>query len=373
MKRIQLVHGDCISVMQKIPDNSIDCVVTDPPYNFNFMGHAWDRFNSPQEFMKFSRKWATEALRILKPGGHLISFCSTKMYHWMAVGIELAGFIVKDMISWLHSSGMPKSYDIAQAIEKTLTTGVARRKDRNLGVGRRYMFSQSLSNEVKDTGGKIPLTQPGSKQWEDYGTGLKPMQEPTILAQKPLSEKNYALNVLKHGVGGLNIGDTRVPLLEKDKVNLRIVNRNSNDTNKLNNYKWGFSKNEKVSLLNPKGKFTGNVIHDGSALVLDHLNKNVNDAASYFYCSKPRKKEKTVNSAIKNFHDTVKPVTLMEYLITLICPPNGLVLDPFMGSGTTAIACINKKFRFIGIEKEKKYANLAQNRVVAHVKMLKQV
>lgn len=328
MSRIRLVHGDCLSVLKKIPDNSVDSVVTDPPYAYEggLKAHQWDNFKSPQEFMRFCRAWGREAFRVLKPGGYVVSFCGNKTYHWMAVALELSGFTTRNMISWIYGQSMNKGYDLAQSIEKLLTSGAARRADRNLGVGRRQDFSFNFDKSTRNTGGKIPLTTPEAQKWEGWNTDIKTMQEPIYLGQKPLSEKNFAANVLRHGVGGVNIDPCRI---------------------------------------SEQRRFPGNVIHDGSPAVLSRFSeldtaKRKDGAAQFFYCAKPNQKER---KSVGNVHPTIKPTDLMRYLTRLVTPKNGLVLDPFTGSGTTAVACVLEGFRFIGIEKEKPYLQIASRRL----------
>lgn len=316
MTRIRLVHGDCLAVLRKIPSNSVDAVVTDPPYAYagGLKAHQWDNFSSPQAFMRFCRLWGREIFRVLKPGGYVLSFCGNKTYHWMAVALELSGFQSRNMISWIYGQAMNKGYDLGQSIEKLQTTGAARRADRNLGQGRRNDFSHNLGAGVRDTGGKVGLTTEDAKRWEGWNTDIKTMQEPIYMGQKPLSEPNFASNVLKWGTGGVNVGAT-------------MVHRD-------------------------KGKPTqpGNVIHDGAAIP--------HKVAKFFYASKVGAADRKSNS-----HPSIKPTDLMQYLVRLVTPKNGLVLDPFTGSGTTAVACVLEGFRFIGIEKEKPYLQIAGHRI----------
>ena len=244
------------------------------------------------------------ALQVLKPGGHLLAFGGSRKYHRMAVAIEDAGFEIRDQLMWLYGSGFPKSLNIGKAIDK----------------------KNGVQGEMNE--------------YEGWGTALKPAHEPIVMARKPLSEKSIADNVLKHGTGGINIDDCRVGVTPTI------------------NY----------------GRFPANVMHDGSDEVLESFPVAKESPARFFYCPKVSTKEREMgldsatSSTKKNTHPTVKPIALMEYLCTLITPKNGIVLDPFMGSGSTGIGATNLGFKFIGIELEPEYYEIAKARIEYYTK-----
>jgi DNA modification methylase len=353
-----LYHGDCLEVMRTLPDFSVDAVVTDPPYGLSFMGKKWD-YDVPSVEV-----WA-ECLRVLKPGGHLLAFAGTRTQHRMAVRIEDAGFEIRDMIAWVYGSGFPKSHNL------------------------------------KD-------------DWQGWGTALKPALEPITVARKPLIG-TVAENVLAHGTGALNVdgcrGGTDEPL-----------GRLNNSTSMFNH------KNTTPLVDNSRGlgRWPANLIHDGSEEVVGmfpHQNgvvgarreggdksifsggghvqaerqrivggtKDSGSAARFFYCAKASKADRdegceglgsrfapTMGNGIggkehdpktatpkRNHHPTVKPTTLMQYLCRLVTPPNGVVLDPFMGSGSTGKAARLEGANFIGIEREHDYLKIAHARIEA--------
>lgn len=370
----QLLLGDCLEILPTLADESVDSIVTDPPYGWRFMGKAWDDFDikkmakdakgknericadgvtrQPREkpaeaagkydmtltgnqaFQKFTEDWARQAFRVLKPGGHMLVFCGPRTYHRMAAGVEDAGFEIRDQLQWLFGSGFPKSLNIEKA-----------------GAG---------------------------EKWSGWGTALKPANEPICLARKPLSEKTVAANVLKHGTGGLNIDGTRI---EGVKPLLKNISHGEG--------MFGLGSRSRSETTN-EGRFPSNVIFDEAAAeVLDEQSgilksgamKNIksdtlgfhgggsgaewnHDASSggasrFFYVAKASKSDRGNG----NTHPTVKPIKLMEYLIKLVTPPGGTVLDPFAGSGTTGIAAANLGFDFIGIELNAEYFKIAETRV----------
>lgn len=369
----QTLIGDCIESMRTLPDCSVDAVVTDPPYGIRFMGKAWDgadiearhgdrraaashapsagpngghksiaaeagKYDLAPEamraFQEFSRAWAAEAMRVLKPGGHLLSFASPRTYHRMTSGIEDAGFEIRDQIMWIFGSGFPKS-----------------------------------SNQSGD--------------WAGWGTALKPAHEPICVARKPLVG-TVAANVLQYGTGALNIDGCRVPTEESTA-------RMQRSTTKA----WeGGAFSGEVATGGALGRWPANLIHDGSDEVLaafpdakgqqGDLNETgrprpssgrfgdmapprahaarvetEKSASRFFYCAKASKSERGEG----NTHPTVKPIALMRYLCRLVTPPGSLVLDPFMGSGSTGKACMREGFRFIGCELDPAYMEIARARI----------
>jgi DNA modification methylase len=443
MTKVTLLKGDCLQKLKELEDNSVDSVVTDPPYGLEFMGKEWDSFktgriakykeggsidleaiesrkgkggagpsytkraakrcrtcgkqewsgspckcdtpdfeidNSTQlTFQEFSEAWARECYRVLKPGGHLLAFAGSRMYHRLAVGVEDAGFEIRDQIMWIYGSGFPKSHNI------------------------------------------------GNKLGEEYkgiGTALKPAHEPIVMARKPF-KGNVANNVLEWGTGGINVDGCRIETTDNlngggyggNNVGVATYalgdGRKTLPTNKLT----------KDDYTQPEGRFPANIIFDEEAgKILDeqsgitsqgHWPKGKTKgfgefgggessyegvgpkdsikggASRFFYCPKASKKDRdegmTTEAKIikgrdegqdsrsvaykarpierQNIHPTVKPTDLMAYLIRLITPKGGLVLDPFMGSGSTGKAAVREGMDFIGIEREEEYMEIAKSRI----------
>jgi DNA modification methylase len=376
MTDIKLYRGDCLDVMKLMSDNSVDSVVTDPPYELGFMGKKWDSSG-----ISYSVDMWREVLRVLKPGGHLLSFGGTRTYHRMACAIEDSGFEIRDQIQWIYGSGFPKSYNIGK----------------------------------------------NCKGWDGWGSALKPANEPICLARKPLSEKTIVENVLKWGTGGINIDGCR--LVTIDNLNGGAYSKGQYDTDgKV--LELGLRRQE-GNYKQPSGRFPANVIIDEatgkmideqsgeSKSIENHANNNPTDsegkiygiatyknfhksgahyggrggASRFFYSAKASQNDRNeggeemelcksymVENGSKtsgqpngvrhvrktmqrNNHPTVKPTTLMRYLCRLITPPDGIILDPFMGSGSTGKATILEGFNFIGIEKDEKYFTIAEKRI----------
>ena len=369
---VQIEVGDCLEVLRTLGAESVDSVVTDPPYGLRFMGKRWD-YDVPGTDV-----WA-ECLRVLKPGGHLLAFAGTRTQHRMAVRIEDAGFEIRDMIAWVYGSGFPKSHN---------------------------------------------------GEWG--GTALKPALEPITVARKPVLgtvEQNWRA----YGVGALNIGACRVETSENLGGGAYAKNATARGTLWGADAGNSWVRGAAGEFVQPEGRWPANLIHDGSDEVLalfpdsaGQLAKastsdtpragqntfgamkrgsngqeprgDAGSAARFFYCAKASKKERDAGLAeapdavlarscqaqaesargntvaessggfnkarvVKNNHPTVKPVALMAYLCRLVTPPGGLVLDPFMGSGSTGKAAVLEGFRFIGIEREAEYAEIARARI----------
>ena len=344
-EKLNLINSDCIIAMREMPDNSVDSIVTDPPYELGFMGKSWDSTG-----IAFNVEVWREALRVLKPGGHLLAFSGSRTYHRMAVAIEDAGFGIRDQIMWVYGSGFPKSHNISKAIDKA--AGAER---------------------------------PEAQQWQGWGTALKPAHEPIVLARKPLIG-TVAQNVLTFGTGGLNIDGSRVGRANGDgsSAGKRTATFGTQETESGGDGSGGWEQNT-------AGRFPANFIHDGS----DEVNGLLGESARFFYCAKASKRDrneglegfevkskvfngqssspagnaegsvedKFSTSPSANHHPTVKPTDLMRYLVRLITPPNGIVLDPFMGSGSTGKACAYEGFNFIGIDMSAEYVEIAKARI----------
>ena len=375
-----LYNGDCLEVLKGLPDNCVTSIVTDPPYGISFMGKKWDYQIPNVEIWK-------ECLRVLKPGGHALVACGTRTQHRMAVNLEDAGFELRDIIGWVYGSGFPKSLNIGKAIDKL------QGNEREI-VGKTVKCPPGLNKGLtigKGWAGEFPDTK-GNSKWEGYGTALKPSMELWTLCRKPLSEKTIAANVLKWGTGGLNIDGCRV-VINPEVDDKRLGGKGSWSSDKMakNVYEGGYV-GERVGS-SEQGRFPANLIHDGSKQVMQlfpdtrnrgHFPKNSGgigtdsgiygkgvgkdqeeiwmdngSAARFFYCAKASRSERGKG----NNHPTVKPLKLIEYLCKLITPPSGVCLDPFLGSGTTAIACEKLGYNWIGIEINEEYCNISKHRI----------
>ena len=379
MSKVELLQGDCLERMKELDDNSVDSIVTDPPYGLSFMGKHWDKGVPSAEI------WA-EALRVLKPGGHLLAFAGTRTQHRMAVNIEDAGFEIRDMIAWVYGSGFPKSHDVSKAIDKAAGAEreVAGRKANyhsegkrsGTGVSQHGVQDGSFSNPDLAAMITAPATE-AAKQWDGWGTALKPALEPITVARKPF-KGTVAANVLENGTGAINIDGCRV---------------GTEDVLSIGSGTMGFhgADGKNPGCQHDNGRWPANLIHDGSDDVVElfpvtgpssgspRVNKNsssigtfktadrvtagVSDsggsAARFFYCAKASKKDRGED----NKHPTVKPTDLMRYLCRLVTPPDGIVLDPFMGSGSTGKAAMLEGFRFVGIELESESFEIASSRI----------
>lgn len=373
MNTNQIINADNVETLRGFPDDCIDSIVTDPPYGLAFMGKRWD-YDVPSVEL-----WQ-ECLRVLKPGGHLLAFAGTRTQHRMAVRIEDAGFEIRDMIAWVYGSGFPKSLDVSKAIDKA--AGAEREV-----VGKHVQSMQTRKPAVtygdeKSLGWQHDITAPATeaaKQWQGFGTALKPALEPITVARKPLCG-TVAENVLQHGTGALNVDGCRVGTTRQVPASL--------STNKSPNGFGPASIGTERDLDQNIGRWPANLIHDGSDEVTELFPETApaksgglsgadpgmwagkslwqrgghddagGSAARFFYCAKADASERR-NSK----HPTVKPVALMRYLVRLVTPVGGIVLDPFGGSGSTAEAARLESCRYILIEREAEYCRDAAERL----------
>lgn len=399
----EVVCADCLEAMREMPEGSVDAIVTDPPYGLGFMGVAWDTFNDGREGghrtdatfdqvggnhhptcaadqartrksenVKFQGRMApifAEALRVAKPGAHLLCFGGTRTFHRMACAIEDAGWEIRDTIMWTFGSGFPKSMNVGKALAKA----------------------------GHDT-----------SAWDGFGTCLKPAWEPIIVARKPL-DGTVAHNVMAHGTGALNIDACRVPIAADDETHAK--NPHTRSKGKDSGI-YGTYNAAEADWDATKGRFPANIVHDGSDEVVAlfpqtgrssggnrHTRGNAGEeqtgvygryikhrhdgergvynafsegddtvtigfddsgsAARFFYCAKASKKERGEG----NNHPTIKPLALMEWLVKLVTREGQLVLDPFAGSGTTLLACRKLGRRFVGIEREPEYVEIIERRL----------
>ena len=336
----QLHLGDCLDVLATLPDNSVDSIVTDPPYGLSFMGKKWD-YDVPSVAI-----WE-QCLRVLKPGGHLLAFAGTRTQHRMACRIEDAGFEIRDMIAWVYGSGFPKSLDVSKAIDKA--AGVEREVVANqhrAATGRGHQGEGGYAY-----GETFNITAPATdaaRQWQGWGTALKPALEPITVARKPL-EGTVAETVLQHGTGAINVDGCRVGT--EIRLNQSAGNKNLEHRTTVT----PISSHNETDGRECIGRWPANIIHDGSneaALALK-------SGTRFFYTAKAGKDDRET----ENNHPTVKPTMLMAYLCRLVTPSGGTVLDPFMGSGSTGKAATVNGFLFIGIERDPEYHKIAQARI----------
>jgi site-specific DNA-methyltransferase (adenine-specific) len=391
-----LHNGDCLDVLKTLPDASVDAVVCDPPYGLEFMGKKFDKLGEGQAQQKWHEAWATEAFRVLKPGGHLLAFGGTRTYHRLASAVEDAGFEIRDSVVWCYGQGFPKSMNLSKAMSKA---------------------------------GK----NADSEKWNGWGTALKPAYEPIVVGRRPV-EGTIAANVLKHGTGGLNIDGCRVHLRgEENSAIARYKYERLEGNNGWNHVNRGGRFDEQTAASMAMGRWPANLLlsHSRSCVHVDadddtdlwacvpgcpiraldaqsgpsggcapasgptlgKLGKHgvygkakgenmgavafhgkVDGASRFFmrfdpndapfiYLPKTSTKERKEGLTERNSHPTLKRVALMSYLCRLVTPPGGVVLDPFMGSGTTGVAALREGFRFIGIEREAGYFAIAEARL----------
>jgi len=362
----EVLHGDCREVMAGMDECSVDSIVTDPPYGLSFMGKGWDKGVPGVEF------WV-EALRVAKPGAHLLAFGGTRMVHRLAVAIEDAGWEIRDRIHWVYGSGFPKSHNVSKAIDKAAGADreVVGPNPYNKNKGGKDHHSEKCRQAGKMSNITAPAT-PAAQQWDGWGTALKPAVEPIILARKPF-KGTVAANVLEWGTGAINVDGCRVG----DSGGCAGAGAGAGARVYGDGLNGAFA--QPVEGL---GRFPANLIHDGS----DDATAGMGDASRYFYCAKAGKKDRdeglrdwreTVNGVgalrdggresqpRKNHHPTVKPTDLMAYLCRLITPPGGTVLDPFNGSGSTGKAAVREGFNYIGCELDPDYVEIARARIEA--------
>ena len=418
-----LYLGDCIEVMAAMPAESVDAVVCDPPYGLEFMGKEWDApwkdsracigrggdvrgkqapvlpqaYVAGSRFSEWTEAWATEALRILKPGGHLLAFGGTRTFHRLTCGLEDAGFEIRDCLSWLYGSGFPKSLDVSKAIDKA--AGAKREIQAQAAIDPFGSTTHCLAcgksrggqsgNCRCDTRG-TPATD-AAREWQGWGTALKPAWEPCVVARKPLAG-TVAENVQAHGTGALNIDGCRVP--HGDDVNMNAVQRQQRANGNVQFGAAGLIGSE-VATYKEGGRWPANVaLDDDAAAVLDAQSGergggfgvrgggpvdgrnayalagngevvgygDTGGASRFYYTAKASRADRNTSGA-NNTHPTVKPTDLMRWLVRLVTPPGGVVLDPFAGSGSTLVAARAEGVRAIGIERDTEYAAIIRDRL----------
>ena len=363
--------------MAGLPAASVDAVVCDPPYGLSFMGKDWDHGVPGVAF------WSA-ALRVAKPGSHLLAFGGTRTFHRLAVAIEDAGWEIRDTVMWVYGSGFPKSHNVGKGIDKA--AGAEREVvggHKKLGYSKMKVDQGARPNLDCAGNDGQPITAPATeaaRQWDGWGTALKPAWEPIIVARKPL-EGTVAANVLAHGTGALNIDGCRVG----SGVRPLIIKTGAKSPG--SSFDTAHSRQDTAGTTT--GRWPANLIHDGSDEVLAGFPQrdvggerteystaghaglyaqggrslvgygDTGSAARFFYCAKASKADRDEG----NMHPTVKPTALMRYLCKLVTPPAGTVLDPFMGSGSTGKAARMDGFGFIGIEQDAEYIAIARARI----------
>ena len=425
---VTLWHGDCLDVLARLGDASVDAVVTDPPYGLGFMGKEWDRDFTPGDspmrrnatldavnagaarqggrqragadyqkrmardsraFQEWCEQWAAECLRVLKPGGHLLAFGGTRTWHRLACAIEDAGFEVRDSIAWMYGSGFPKSLDVSKAIDKA--SGAEREVLRETTTNRDGgSWADQVQSGMFQTGERVvqttaPATD-AARTWQGWGTALKPAFEPVVVARKPLTG-TVAGNVLTYGTGALNIDACRVEASGRPLIESRAEASVSTFGDGLNGSRHAGSTDQ--------GRWPANVVLDeDQAAALDEQSGesttpstvtrgaqrtgdsglgalgrqddvpcygDTGGASRFFYVAKADASERPKVAGVA--HPTVKPLALMRWLVRLVTPPGGIVLEPFAGSGTTIEACLIEGFHCVAIEKTDEYLPLIEARI----------
>ena len=422
----RIINGDCLKKLSKFEPNSIDALCTDPPAGINFMNKDWDKNRGGREcWIMWLQEIMEQCYRVLKPGAHGFVWAIPRTSHWTATALEDAGFEIRDVVTHLFGSGFPKSLNISKAIDKGAGTerekiGInlnvkGRTDNRTAGQVKAAGNASTIHNDDSIT---APAT-PEAKQWDGWGTALKPAMELWTLARKPLSEKTVASNVLKHGTGGINVDGGRIEGEDKQTPKTRAYSKGQFGGTQGK----GIEGMEKTDVSHHEGRFPANLIHDGSDEVVSlfpetesgdingiynntimaqsignrdgkpvHLQHtgDSGSAARYFYCAKASREERDaglgmtegvaysmsgndsekigdigLNKKINrhNFHPTVKPILLMRYLCRLITPPTGIVLDPYAGSGSTLIGAKLEGFKYIGFEMSHEFCDIAEKRI----------
>ena len=417
----KVYNEDCRETMKRMPDNFVDSIVTDPPYELGFMGKKWDNSG-----IAYNVEMWKECLRVLKPGGYLLAFGGTRTSHRMVCAIEDAGFEIRDSILWLYGSGFPKSMNIGKEVDKLQgnerkVTGNYKHPD---GGSRKLSRANNTGNCYQRDGREWEkeLTK-GNSEFEGWGTALKPAHEPICVARKPIEEKTVAANVLKYGTGGINIDGCRIEHNEPEILTNRIAPKSSGE-------KMGtFKENGKLASPCQSGRFPANIILD--PFTADELDKQAPDAGAcapvkrgqkrdkgfvygqyppagddgdtfyddkggasrFFYIAKADQEERNaglhqfkksfdssrpwctedsdrnriatrlVSKSGQNFHPTVKPMKLIQYLQRLVTPKGGTTYDPFGGSGTSGCSAINEGLNYILSELILEHCDIADKRI----------
>lgn len=423
----RLIVADCVKAMAQMEPESVHAIVCDPPYSIGFMGQAWDTHRGPRKFQDWCQEWGAEAREVLKPGGHLLAFGGTRTFHRLASGLEDAGFEVRDCIAWMYGNGFPKSLDVARALDAHAgvdTKADERWTPTPHPITGPMRTTKATSEKVSQaTPGERVLYAPetaAAQAWQGWGTALKPAFEPIVVARKPLTG-TVAANVTDHGTGGINIDGCRVgpPEISRWPANVVLGHHpacelvgarevrgtgHSPKARKPSQFgalghsgleerhfdweqveHWECTPGCPVADLDRQapaaggGGFPGEKGGIGQGAIYGSAGSGANlrdtgrldadgGASRFFYTAKASQAER--NAGLEeaaedgvNAHQTVKPIDLMRWLVRLVTPAGGVVLDPFAGSGTTLIAATLEGFDAIGIESEDAYAAIARARL----------
>lgn len=341
-----IINADSAHALAQFPDNHFHSIVCDPPYGIDFLGKTWDHNTGDRAVYE-------QCLRVLRPGGHILAFSAARTYHHLAMTLEQVGFEIRDQIMWIYGSGFPKSQDVGKNIDRAAgkpdpnygSKKTAKQGNETVGdfaTGARCgkcnkTFNADIIRDCKQEpcGMRYTYQTETGRQWAGWGTNLKPAHEPICMARKPMPV-SVAKNVQQWGTGAINVDACRVAFTDEQDRGT--------------------------------GRFPANIIMDPEAGAIHQGETNsichgLAGASRFFYCAKVNKRER--NTGVENTHPTVKPVDLMRYLIQLVTPPGGRVLDPFAGSGSTGMAAVELGHEFVGIEREAAYAQIAQQRIEA--------
>ena len=409
----EVIKGEVPFTLQSFPDNHFHACVTDAPYGLAFMGNDWDDFE-PKEYQQFCEEWSKEVLRVLKPGGHMLSFSGNRTHHRAMVGIEDAGFTVRDTITYLYGTGMPKGLAVDKALDEKLgkegeygdpktdrDANEIENLDRDVSHHDGYHRPWMDDPDAKEKASReyIPATEV-AQRFKGAKTGLKPSTEFVCVARKPLEEDTIVEQILSTETGALNIRECRIPTENKEEFPEGVVSETeevygngegmhgdgvrTGDKNPNSRYPANLALDEKAAeLLDEQsgvtrspdtyirsGNDTNEIYGEGIGDLEGQGDVSVNygdsgGASRFFYTSKASRSEKTVGGKVDHSHPTVKPIDLMEWLVKLVTAEGQRVLDPFLGSGTTPIACENTRRGCVGIERDEEYAELARDRLAA--------
>ena len=391
----KLYQGNMLDMLEVIEANSIDSIVTDPPYELNFMSKKWDNAG-----ISFQKETWQKCYEVLKPGGYLLAFGGSRTFHRIACAIEDAGFEIRDTIMWLYGSGFPKSMNIGLAIDKK--NGV---ESPIINTGKSGVSSRAYQSEKTTTAGQYEIKKAQNK-WKGWGSALKPSYEPIIVARKSF-KSSLVDNVIKYGVGGINIDECRIETTDINRKGGATTNGNLGWKPSTKTYNAGrFPANTILTYdetdfdevcggfpdtknKNTKGTYSGKNkpsknINIGGGVITSFYDDS-GSASRYFmnckytgkdeeikryiYTPKANKKDRDCDGTIKNIHPTCKPQTLMQYLVRLVTPNNGIILDPFNGSGSTGKAVMyenkdrKKNYKYIGIELSEEYLEISKARI----------